>query len=236
MIQAIIFDKDGTLLQLGDTVTEPAIEIVEKVITRSGVSVDEAEAFRQKMGIVNGDLLMNSLIIAGSIEEQAEAIAELCQIPKDEAVEELESYYFDYVSQLDLKSQLMPDALEVVRQLSKDYTLGLVTNDHFSITTLTLERTGLAPYIKFVGCADQYPAKPDPAAINDFSKQYNIPIEDLVYVGDSYVDIQYGKQTGAAIGFDLGEGGQDYLSQADYVIKGLKELPSVLDDLNDKRV
>ncbi|OCA93271.1 hypothetical protein ACU21_06845 [Actinobaculum suis] len=231
VIKGVLFDKDGTLLEL--TIEEPARQLVEEAIAQAGLNETEATSFREKMGFVGGRLQLNSLIVAGSIGEQAACLAPLLGRSFEQTVQYVDDHYRRAALEENIMDRLMDGATEVVRELAgQGYVLGVVTNDHHEATKQILEETGLAPYFSFIGAADRFPAKPHTASLNAFCESFALSAQEVVYVGDSAVDIEYAQSTRAAIGFDLRMGGQEYLEKADYVITHLRQVPSIISELN----
>ena len=52
----------------------------------------------------------------------------------------------------------------------------------------------------FVATPDDYAAKPVPDSLNGASQQLSIPVNEIFYVGDSYLDMEYAKHCGGGIG------------------------------------
>ena len=54
----------------------------------------------------------------------------------------------------------------------------------------------------------------------------------MIYVGDSTVDMEYGKHTHASVGLATEESHREHLKEADYIISHFDELLDTLDIIN----
>lgn len=74
-----------------------------------------------------------------------------------------------------------------------------------------------------------FKVKPDPYALECISKEWKIPVEDLLMVGDSMPDIEIGKRAGSKTCLILTHAfDHKYTHEPDYVIKELKDLKDIL--------
>ena len=91
MIEAIIFDKDGTLLDFDPfwvSVSVHAIKDTLKAVGREDIPVDE---ILSAIGVTNGVTAINAVLCKGTYEEIGEAVynvlrAHGCEVPLDDAV------------------------------------------------------------------------------------------------------------------------------------------------------
>ena len=75
----------------------------------------------------------------------------------------------------------------------------VVTRNCRSATLETLERLDLR--FDPVVCREDAPVKPDPAAIHDICRSWNVPTGQVAVIGDFWFDIQAGRQAGAKTAF-----------------------------------
>lgn len=232
MIKAIIFDKDGTLIDLGNTWDEPTIHAMDVMMELTDLSLVEKIKFKQKMGVEATYIVPNSLVAAGSISEQAALLSEVVPLPITEIALKLEQLYLDYIVRSDVELNVIAHAESTLKALKENYVIGLVTNDNRSITEASLAKAGLNIYFDYIACADDFKPKPDPIALHDLSEKYGIQLDEMIYVGDSSVDMIYGKYTQAAIGFALEDEHLVHLSEADYIIRSFEQLPAIIQSIN----
>lgn len=232
MIKAIIFDKDGTIIDLGNTWDEPTIHAMDVMMQLTDLSSEERTAFKRKMGVEATEIVANSIVAAGSIHEQSVFLSQVVPLPVTEIEQKLEQLYYDAISASDVTLDVVAHVESILSELKGKYLLGLVTNDNRRITEATLNKTGLNKYFAYVASANDFKPKPDPSALYDLKEKHGVDLNEMVYIGDSSIDMEYGKLTKAAIGLALDPSHQEHLTQADYIIESFKEIPAIIDQIN----
>ena len=232
MIKAIILDKDGTLIELGKTWDQPSVDATEYFLKNSKLNDIEKEAFQKKLGIENNAVIANSIFAAGSIGDQAVEFAKISDMSITEIEEFLENAFLDYVKGNSEHVEIMPGAKNALDTLKEKYILAVVTNDNQRIAVETLDLAGLNGYFEFVGGADDFGPKPNPAALFEIARQFDIQLDEMIYIGDSTVDMQYGKHTRAAIGLAVEDAHLEHLKEADYLIRHFDELVETIEKID----
>lgn len=234
MIKAIIFDKDGTLLDAGIAWDEPSIRLTDQLLAESQLSEEDSQKIRQHAGIINGRVCPNTLFSAGSLREQADFFASVLKLDAGRLEERIEHHFLQAIRENPQALQVIPGVREALDALSKKYVLAMVTNDHRSLTELCLEVTGLKDYFEFVGCADEFGEKPQPRALEALQEDTGILLKQMVYVGDSTVDMVYGGHTAASIGYAPNRHQADHLKQATCIFSDFNKLPALIQALDSK--
>jgi len=80
---------------------------------------------------------------------------------------------------------IMPNALEVVKELSKKYSLGIISNYSSAITSF-LKEAGLADYFKILGISQDYSLyKPNPDFFKAVLKDAKAEFEESAMIDDN---------------------------------------------------
>ena len=91
---------------------------------------------------------------------------------------------------------LYPQAQKLLNRFSDRIQI-VITNKPEPFTSQILEGLGIMPYLKGVFTGEKgIPRKPDPAALLLSMKEHQIDAQDVLWIGDSAVDAQTGKQAG----------------------------------------
>lgn len=133
-----------------------------------------------------------------------------------------------YLDELGSTSFLVPDALEVCRELKKTAKLGIVTNGIHRVQSRKLKNSGLDRIIDFVICSEQCGfQKPDPRFFaHALEKAGHSSKDDVLVVGDKIdVDIKGAHQSGLFSCWYNPEGSPNPVDYSPHhEIKSLKEL------------
>lgn len=91
----------------------------------------------------------------------------------------------DYITISPSKTKLFPDALEVVRSLSKAYQLHIITNGFNEVQFIKIENSGLKPFFKNIITSEMIGIQKPNAEIFHFAlKEAQAKVEDSVMIGD----------------------------------------------------
>ncbi len=226
-IRAILFDKDGTLLDFNATwlgfVREIAFHAAGGVEERSRELLDAAG-----FDHVSGTFRAGSAVAAGT---SADIIATMYPLASRQEQREL-------TEQADRKAAIvgrenavpLPGVVEVLGRLhAEGYRLGVATNDATSGAEATLLALGMA---HMFDAAYGYDAvanpKPAPDVVHAFADTVGINVGELAMVGDNTHDLEAARAAGAglSIGVLSGTGTKaDLEPLADIVIGSVADLP-----------
>jgi len=206
-VKGIVFDLDGTL-------TIPNIDFSRM---RSLLNIPGS-----------GDIL--KIIHQYPYEKQQEAF---------KIIEKVEAEAYETL-------QFQPGLFETINALmQKNLHLGILTRNSRKCTEIFLQKFSLTmshscfdPIVtretQMMSRDDECQVKPHPFGLLHISKSWNIdPREDLLMVGDHFVDVQCGKAAGCATCL-LSESyptasDSSIVEKPDFVIKNLKELIDILE-------
>lgn len=230
-IQAVIFDKDGTLedsqvflRELG----QKRSRIIDAQIPGTG------EPLLMAFGI-QGDILdPTGLMAVGSRRENEIAAAAYIAETGRGWIESLKiaSSAFEeadrYLKEAATTSPLFVGSLEVLKFLKEaGLKLGILSAATTASVQAFVKRHQLDSYIQLQQGVDQGPGKPDPALFLQACQTLGVEPASTLMVGDSAGDIEMGRRAGAAgcIGISWSTSGTvAHLAGADVAITQLDEI------------
>lgn len=233
-IEAVIFDKDGTLedsevflRELG----QKRVRLIDAQIPGVGEPLLMAfgiqENFLDPTGLMAvGSRRENEIAAAAYIAETGRSWLESLAIARD-AFAEADRYLKDIAG----TSPLFAGSLEALKLLSEaGLKLGILSADSTPRVQEFVKRHHLTAYIQLEQGADQGISKPDPALFIQACQSLGVEPASTLMIGDSAGDIEMGHGAGAAgcIGICWGSATAAHLESADVLISQLDEI-QVLD-------
>ena len=221
MIKACIFDLDGTLL---DTLTTIHYYL-NRTLMKHGYGSITREECRTFIGDGARVLVARALSHLGTTDEEAKR-----------------RVYDDYNAAYDAEPYYLTEAFfgipELLAALSeRGILLGVLSNKPHSATRPLVKRFFGDTVQTVQGGCEGIPLKPDPTVLHSMLERLGVSPEELIYVGDSGVDMQTGKNVGAAltVGVLWGFRDRDELIEqgADALINEPKELLNLI--INPRR-
>jgi phosphoglycolate phosphatase len=208
----VIFDLDGTLL---DTLDDLA-DSVNEVLKSYGFPAHRNSDYKLKVGKGFRNLLINSF----PPETETKII--------DEA---LDSFVKIYDLNYAVKTKPYDGIPEAIGELQKkNIKIGVNSNKRDLYTARLLEKFFDVSYFSaIVGERDDMPKKPDPAGTELILKKMGLAKQNVLFVGDSSVDMATAKNSGLdAAGVLWGFRGLEELKKggAKYIIAAPREIPS----------
>ena len=201
-VKAILFDKDGTLTNIDNLWVEPTEMVIRKILKQhiketSPITIDQ---MLELLGIVRGEIIPNSVIASGTVEDMLDEIGKYFSIDKmalyDEVLQDFRNYLLAH------PDMIVPigDVAFLISELKHNgIKVGVVTNDSYIPTKMIFEILKVWHLFDFVATPDEYPAKPSADSLIGASKQLRVPLNEIFYVGDSYLDMAYAKHCGGGI-------------------------------------
>lgn len=187
-VDAIIFDKDGTLFDFQRSWGEAMVELLNGSVATDRLAV---AALALGFDVERARFLPGSIAIAGTANEIAHVLAPYMQVDEQETLRLVDamSNQTPMVPAVDLESCL--------GRLRQEFVLGLVTNDSEARSRSQLNAAGIVDCFAFIaGCDSGYGAKPAPDPLLAFAKATSIAPERTLMVGDSRVDLIAAKAAG----------------------------------------
>lgn len=236
---AIIFDKDGTLLDFDAfwiTVTEKAMADVFSALSMPNSHLPE---ILEALGVHNGTTEPDGALCQAPYEEIGQIVYGVlvkhgCPAAQD-AVVRLVTDGFSHNATAGNVRPTCPNLKEILQGLKdQGKILALVTTDNPFITETCLKGLGIDTLFDAVYTDDgKLPAKPDPYCALHLCSSFGIDKQALVMVGDTLTDIRFARNAGIpSVGLARSEGSRGVLSgQASVVISDLSQLEDALQQL-----
>ena len=229
-IRAILFDKDGTLVDF-DRTWGPAVQAVLRHLT--GGDADLYRPLSAESGLVDGSHFRpDSPLIDEPTSVFAARWATLLGRPADPA-------FFGEIDRLLCEATtahlaVIDDPKAVMSELAgRGYRLGLITNDAEATARAHVRKLGLDNLLAFVAGYDSgFGVKPAPGPVLAFATAVGVPTREIVMVGDTVLDIATARKARArAVGVLTGPSSSASLQLAkpDAVIASIAQLSAWLD-------
>jgi len=206
-IELILFDLDGTLIDSLDDLANATNHML--------LSLGRAAVTREQ--------------VRGYVGQGARRLVERAM--PDAATEEIErglSLFLVYNEEHIVdRTRLYPGVVETLTTLrNAGMTLVIVSNKNVALCCKVLKTLGADGFFASVIGADSLPErKPSPEPLLKVLRDFGIPPERAVMVGDSVNDIAAGKAAGmVTIGCTFGYGEMAEIADADYLIDSLPGL------------
>lgn len=206
-IEAIIFDKDGTLFDFRATWGAWAVALLDRLC-------GEDEALAAAAGVAIGfdhkarAFAEDSIVIAGTAWQVADALAPVVGEERDAIIA--------LADQLAAATEPAPavDLDTCLLRLRQAGPLGVVTNDSEAPARAHLDRAGITGHFDFIAGYDSgHGAKPEPGPLLAFAEATGSDPAATLMVGDSTHDLVAGIRAGMIpVGVLTGIAGIDDLS------------------------
>lgn len=232
-IRGILFDKDGTLIEM-DPMWLPAWEnAAHQVATRAGHPA-LADAMLRKVGYhrATGTFDPNATLLTGTLLDIIDAWE---TVLADKASGDLEPILQKVFADASTRDPVpVTDVKALLGSLRRrGYVLGAATNDSTRKMQRMVDHLGLADVLAFHCGADAgHGGKPDPGMALAFCRETGLPPERVLMVGDSIVDALTTRAAGLGAVVGVRTGGtltRDEEQIFDIVVDSIEDLPALLD-------
>jgi phosphoglycolate phosphatase len=229
-IRGILFDKDGTLIDMNGTWVPVYREMLAELMTTEPAQID---AIMAKAGYdpATGLVRSGSILAGGTTRELVDVWWP--GLSKDEADAQMRVVDYDY-RHLAIKHlkplMVLEPVLEELR--GQGLRLGVATNDTEHSARSHMTQLGVAELFDIIIGADSV-TRPKPAGdmIHAFAEATQLKPREIAMVGDNPHDIETARAGGAglAIGVLTGNAAHDDIAHlADHTIQSIAELPALL--------
>lgn len=203
--KALIFDLDGTLI---DSLTDIAL-CANEVLKEFNLPIHEIEEYKLFVGS-GSQILIENCTPKNTSNKLITKILKRFKIVYDGKLQGNTKPY-DGINKV----------LETLK--NKNYKIGVLSNKPHEFTIKYVEEF-FSDYniIEVHGQKDSVPAKPHPIGAINIAEKFNLPSEDIFFIGDSDVDMKTAKSAGmVAIGVSWGFRSVEELKEngADFIVK-----------------
>ncbi len=239
-IRAILFDKDGTLVDLRATWV-PRFHAAAGALARAaGLSEGFAAELLRRLGWdpATGRLDADSPLLWATnrmIAERWGAQPELRRLV-ERGIDPLATALRALEDEETHPPVPVGDVAGLFARLSaRGLVLGLATMDREAAARRTAQRLGIGDRLAFVaGCDSGFGTKPEPGMVEAFCATVGVPPRAVALVGDSPADLLMARAAGCALAVAVRSGGgpAPVLGRlADHLLQDVHELERLLDAL-----
>ncbi|PGA96435.1 HAD family hydrolase [Bacillus toyonensis] len=223
-VKAILFDKDGTLMDFHSIWIK-----VAECINLYQLPESMQQALLKEIGVDGVFVHPRSALAAGTSLDVAKGLCKYIKSSKEEEMhewvsEKLFSLMYEHRSYMKMTADL-PRILQSLKD--KGFILGVVTADDFAPTELFLKQYQLESFFDYIVASGTFPAqKPDKRIVESFCERFHLEACEVAVVGDTLTDLYLAKNGGDcyAIGVLSGTGDRKTLELlADLVVQSVGE-------------
>lgn len=199
-VKAIIFDLDGTLLH---SIMDIA-DACNHVLAQNNLPTHDTESYVSWIG--NGAAKLVERALPNHIKNDPQKL--------DYFVQEYKNYY---LANLMVKSHLYEGIDEVLAFLKQHKIPFAVNTNKPHSQTVPIVENYMKDFLPdlVMGQNGNNPKKPDPSAAKLIAEEFEIENQDILFVGDSHVDIKTGKAAGMqTLGVTWGYGETEPMKEA----------------------
>ncbi len=235
-IKAIIFDKDGTLLDFNQFWISVTKAVFSKLISDYKLDEKILDVLLLEVGIKDGLALKNGLICKGTYEQLCDAIFQiLIKYNNHISNKNLYRNMMKYFNNFSSTGKIVPTCKDLKETLyylkAKGFILAVATTDNAEITVISLNSLGIINVFDKIytdGCG--LPNKPSPEIVQNLCKTYNLRPKNVLMVGDTETDLLFAANSKIKSALILSNDVLDITKQADITISGISQLKDFLGD------
>src|SRR4051812_101851 len=234
-LKAILFDKDGTLIDFDATWGPAAYEVMRALAGGDETRLDALMAVSHYVE-AERRFRPTSPLIAGSSASYGPLWAQaLGRAPGPDLYDEMDDLFRFWG--LETLAPIGEPAAVAAALADRGFRLGVATNDAEPSARAQTTALGLDPYVDFIAGYDSgYGGKPDPGMVLAFAAACGCRPAEVALVGDTLHDLHAARAAGAAsiavlTGPTRAAARPDLEPHADHVVDSIADLPALLDRL-----
>ncbi|MBC5630089.1 HAD family hydrolase [Clostridium sp. NSJ-6] len=214
MINSIIFDLDGTLLNT----IEDLANACNYALTTLGYKTHEVEKYKTFVG--NG----RYKLVERMLPEDNRSVENI-----EKALELFDSYYEKHMIDMTKPYDGIMEMLDCL--ISKSINIAVVSNKPHEFTTEVVKNYFGDRFEVVYGHKKNTKEKPDPWAVLEVIDEFKVNKDECLYVGDSEIDINTAKNAGVkSVGVEWGFRGKGELESAgaNYIVNKPEQILEIL--------
>lgn len=231
-LKAIVFDKDGVLVDFDRTWTAVLVEIARELSRDENHWHTLLHLAGYEFG--SGRFRAGSIWAAGNNADLMDVwLRELSGWSR----QDLAGFIVEKCSACDPVAQVDGDKLKALFALfnAKDIVLGIATNDAEASANRTMEIFGLQPYLSMVMGYDSVTnPKPSPEPVALFCERHGLAAAQVAVVGDNIHDMDMAAAAGAGLKIGVLSGNSTRAElgpHADHLVEDVLALPKLFESL-----
>lgn len=185
---AILFDFFGTLVEYSPSRTEQGYRASHRVLQTLGYSLDYS-VFLTTWNTISEQFDAEAEARGGEFSMDEVVDAFLRQVTGDCIPEQVNLFRDTYISEWSTAIRPIPGAAEMLADLSRSYSVAVVTNTHdLNLVPGLLEAHGMAGSVRTtVMSVEVRSRKPDPGIFRATVNTIGVDPSRCLFVGDSYI-------------------------------------------------
>lgn len=224
MTKLIVFDKDGTLMQLGSPMVKLADDLINEFSVRTNIHVPKSE-IKDAFGIVDDHV--DKLIGAKTTKT---IVSSLEKLPNGDAMaswllKKIEHTTSDNEAE---DIEIIEGVQDTLKSLhDKGYLLAIVSADDTASMDLFIDKYNIRAYFDKIITSDSTDYhKPQKELLQLIMDDLNVVKEETMMVGDTEMDVELGQngEVGKIVGVLSGSGDQQDLRNAHVVLGSVTEM------------
>ena len=202
MTKAIIFDKDGTLLDFDALWLAVSDKAIAEILERADAPAFLAGEILAGFGVTDGTVDVDGVLCGGTYGQMAEIVGRVLQKHgRIRTPEQVKKYTVDAYHRHFTAGVVKPicaelsDTLKTLKE--RGVLLAVVTSDDRVNAERCLDELGITQYFDEIYADDgTFPVKPDPACIDELCRKYGLSKTEVVVVGDTLTDMRFAENGG----------------------------------------
>jgi len=228
--QAIIFDKDGTLIDFDVMWGGWTIHMAEQLRLASGIDVRQALCLAMGYDEQKNKVLANSALASNPMARLYDLTVKVMHsqgLDKQEAMKVVEKAWC--IPDPVILAKPLTDMRVLFGQLTElGIKIAIATADDRAPTQAMIDAFDVGEYVSCMVCADDdIPSKPTPDMVLTLCEQMEIEPSKVMVVGDTASDLKMARAAGAGLAVGVLSGvstARDLAGLADVLIESVDEL------------